>query len=112
MILLLNYLPIILVAIAVAFVIHAGCKHSGEELFKRIIGVVLVTVVLQMLLVAVSNTYIPRGTVKPLANPAFEGSEAPLQDNLRKPERTSEEATKHLEQISDWKKERKEQHEH
>lgn len=96
MILLLNYLPWIIVILALLAV---------RKWPKRRNVLFIAAVCLVFLAALAGNSgYIPKGTVAPLSNPAFDSSTAEVQDRLRKPERDSKESAEHLKELSDWRK--------
>lgn len=102
MILLLNYLPWLICLLASYLAVKTWRKNKKLALWILVSGVAA----WWLLLTLAATSYLPKGSVAPLQNPAFEETEQVMQDKLRKPQRNEEESRKHLEEISDWKKER------
>lgn len=100
MILLLNYLPWLIVLLSLYLACRVYHKNKRLAIYVLVAGAVAV----RLLLMLAATSYIPKGTVAPLGNPAFDASTTEVQDRLRKPERDSKESAEHLKELSDWRK--------
>lgn len=109
MVLLLNYLPYIILAIAAYIGYKQFKKHKDDttKKYERLIQVALGTITIQIILMALTASYMPKGSVAKLGNPTFDIPEynAPqIEDRLRKPVKTAEEAKKDFDEMVDWRK--------
>lgn len=111
MVLLLNYLPLVIAAIALYLSYYFAKKHRGtDKAGKRVVQTLAVGLILIFVLGAVSNGYLGKAVGDKLAAPtaddlATEAEEAPpMRDVLRKPPQTAEESTKAFNELTDWRK--------
>lgn len=100
MIFLLNYLPWLIGLLTTYLVIRTQRKNKRLAFWILVSGCVATW----LLLTLAATSYIPKGTVAPLGNPAFDSTTAEVQDRLRKPGRNSKEAAEFLKEQSDWRK--------
>ncbi len=106
MVLLLNYLPWIIVLIGIFLFWKAINLPVDHPRRKRYVGAVILGTVLSIItLNGLTAGYIPkqRSSEVKIGLPAFEASQAEIQDRLRKPERLGEESEARFNEKTDWR---------
>jgi cell division protein FtsN len=99
MIALLNYLPtILLVLTGILTLMYVHKEKYGTAVIAALCGIVLT------LITAIYFTsYGPKGTVPKSTVPPFEAVEAPMENRLLQPAKTSEQRREDYYELTDWK---------
>lgn len=72
MILFLNYLPYLITALGIYLCFYFAKKHKGtDKVGKRIVQTIIATIVAWFVLIGLTNSYIPKGTVPRIAVPDY-----------------------------------------
>jgi hypothetical protein len=110
MVLFLNYLPYIIIALALFIAYRCTKKYKGtDKVGKSLVLIFAITIIALIGLRAVSNGYLGKAVGAKLETPtvdelATEAEEtAPVKDVLRKPDRTAEESDKQFAGLTDWR---------
>jgi hypothetical protein len=110
MVLFLNYLPYIIIALALFIAYRCTKKYKGtDKVGKSLVLILSITIIALIGLRAVSNGYLGKAVGAKLETPtvgelATEAEEAPaIKDVQRKPDRTAEESDKHFAGLTDWR---------
>ena len=110
MVLFLNYLPYIIIALALFIAYRCTKKYKGTDKVGKSLVLILSIIIIALIgLRAVSNGYLGKAVGAKLETPtvgelATEAEEAPaIKDVQRKPDRTAEESDKHFAGLTDWR---------
>jgi len=110
MVLFLNYLPYILVALALFIAYRCTKKYKGtDKVGKSLVLILSITIIALIGLRAISNGYMGKNVGAKLETPTVgeleaKAEEAPaIKDVQRKPDRTAEESDKHFASLTDWR---------
>ena len=109
MILLLNYLPYILVALGIWLTFYFAKKHKGtDKVGKRIVTTWIAVIVAWFILLALSNGYIPKGSVPRIEVPDYtvdpNAENAPKVENrLLNTAKPKEQAKADFDSMVDWR---------
>ena len=107
MVLLLNYSHLIIGLLFVAYLMFCFKRYKDVKTFvKRALIGGAVALLLLWSIGPLTASYLPKGTtaLSEIPNPEFEVKDAVVQDRLRAPARTGDEAAARLEEKLDWRK--------
>lgn len=111
MVLLLNYLPVIILAFG-AFALYKSFKmEHGKKRNRSMFLSVVGTVVAMVLLQGLTAGYIPknRSSEVKIPSPAFDTPEAEIENRLRSPERLGDESESRFNAKTDWRQHKRDE---
>lgn len=88
MVFVLNYLPYLLMLVAVVYIYRANSKKTLT--LKKGMSAIAIAFVLAMLVTRLAPAYFPKGEVPKLKNPTFENPTGQIEDRTLKPTLTPE----------------------